>query len=120
MQIIKPKDKKEFQAGDTSILHEILNPVRLSLPINFSLAQATVKSKQKTLRHRLRSSEVYYILRGSGMMHIDDEQEPVCEQDTILIPPGSTQYIENTGAVDLVFLCIVDPAWQPAIEEILE
>ena len=30
----------------------------------------------------------------------------------LAIPPGSTQYIENTGNSDLKFLCIVEPAWR--------
>jgi mannose-6-phosphate isomerase-like protein (cupin superfamily) len=46
-------------------------------------------------------------------MHIDDEHAPVREGQIVLIPPGSRQFIGNTGTVDLVFLCIVAPKWQP-------
>jgi len=34
-------------------------------------------------------------------------------------PPGCTQSVEKTGETDLAFLCIVDPAWVPEVEEIL-
>jgi mannose-6-phosphate isomerase-like protein (cupin superfamily) len=45
-------------------------------------------------------------------MHIDNEHAPVREGQIVLIPPGSRQFISNTGTVDLVFLCIVAPEWQ--------
>jgi len=32
----------------------------------------------------------------------------------------SEQYIENTGSGNLQFLCIVEPAWKPEDEIILE
>jgi mannose-6-phosphate isomerase-like protein (cupin superfamily) len=35
------------------------------------------------------------------------------------IPPLAVQAIENLGPGDLVFLCIVDPAWAPDGEEVL-
>ena len=35
-------------------------------------------------------------------------------------PPNSTQSIENIGAKELRFLCIVEPAWKAEDEDILE
>jgi len=53
-------------------------------------------------------------------MHIDDRTTEVSDGDAIDIPPGSLQWIENVGATDLEFLCIVDPAWRSEDEEILK
>jgi mannose-6-phosphate isomerase-like protein (cupin superfamily) len=53
-------------------------------------------------------------------MRIDDEVLRVNVDSAVYIPPGSTQCIENIGTTDLVFLCIVDPAWRAQDEEILE
>jgi mannose-6-phosphate isomerase-like protein (cupin superfamily) len=53
-------------------------------------------------------------------MFIGDESQAVDAGCAIYIPPGATQSIENTGTDDLLFLCIVDPAWQPQDEEILD
>jgi len=39
--------------------------------------------------------------------------------DAVYIPPDAKQYIQNTGESDLIFLCIVDPAWQAEDEEVL-
>jgi mannose-6-phosphate isomerase-like protein (cupin superfamily) len=110
---------KEIIAGDKTILRELLHPDKADLEIRCSLAHATVKPGQSSLPHRLKTSEVYYILEGEGMMYVDDESAAVHAGQTIYVPPNSTQHIKNTGNSDLKFLCIVDPAWQPQGEEIL-
>jgi mannose-6-phosphate isomerase-like protein (cupin superfamily) len=107
-------------AGDNSLIREILNPLKEELNIRYSLAWAQIKPGEKTLRHRLKTSEVYYIIRGSGILHINKEEKRVNKNDTIYIPPDATQFIVNTGEEHLEFLCIVDPAWTPDAEEILK
>ncbi len=111
-----------FTAGDASVLREILNPAKAEelVGVQYSLAHATVQSGSATLKHSLTSSEVYYILSGRGVMHVDVGQAEVGPGDAIYIPPGSVQFIENTGEKDLEFLCIVDPAWVPECETVLE
>ncbi|MHC4520041.1 MAG: cupin domain-containing protein [Planctomycetota bacterium] len=108
----------QFIAGDGSLLRELLHPGKADVRIRYSLAHATVPPGEATRPHRLKTSEVYYIIAGTGTMVIDESQ-PVRPGDAIYIPPGATQYIQTTGRVDLVFLCIVDPAWQPEDEEVL-
>lgn len=119
MSIFKLQDCEEFIAGDNSILREIFNPLKQNLNLNYSLAYAKVKPKTKTLPHKLKCSEVYYILNGKGIMCIDDKKQSVEENDTVYIKPEATQYIENTGNTELIFLCIVDPAWEPSVEEVV-
>ncbi len=113
------QDCEEFIAGDRSILRELLHPDKADLAIRYSLAHAIVKPGQKTTPHRLRTAEVYYILQGRGRMHIDAEVADATCGCAIYIPPRATQSIENPGDVDLVFLCLVDPAWRLEDEEIL-
>ncbi|NPE28698.1 hypothetical protein HNV12_12160 [Methanococcoides sp. SA1] len=38
----------------------------------------------------------------------------------VFVPANAKQYIENTGDVDLEFLSINQPAWEPQNEIILE
>ena len=114
------EDCREFIAGDDSILREFLHPEKSDLEIRYSLAHAKVHAGRKTQPHRLQTSEVYYIIAGEGVMHIDEEAVKVGPNCAIYIPPRAVQHIENAGSVDLVFLCIVDPAWRPEDEEILE
>lgn len=53
-------------------------------------------------------------------MHIDEEEKEITKNDTIVIPPHSSQFLENTGKEDIRFLCIVEPGWKPEDEQILE
>ena len=118
----KLKDLKEIIALDDTIIREMLNPKHDENPlhIGYSLAHATLPPKKASLPHRFKTaSEVYYILKGEGLMHIDDETEKVGPGDTIYIPPQGAQFIENTGEVSLEFLCIVYPEWQPDSEELV-
>jgi len=114
------KDCQEFIAGDDSILQELLHPEKTDLQIRYSLAHAKITAGQKTKPHKLKSSEVYYITAGQGLMHIDEESIEVSPECAVYIPPGAKQYIENTGNSDLKFLCIVDPAWREEDEEIFD
>ena len=85
--IIKGLNQCEpFLAGDATHLRELLHPDKADLKINYSLAHAVVKPGQTSLSHRLRTSEVYYILEGKGIMCINDEHA--------LVKPGQfRQYL---------------------------
>ena len=122
MLIRRLQDRELFNALDNTIIREILNPKHESQPLvlNYSLAHATLKPKEKSLPHRFfEASEVYFILKGKGVMHIDDESAEVTPGDSIYIPPPAVQWIENIGSENLEFLCIVDPAWKPDAEELV-
>lgn len=114
------KDCLEFKAGDNTKLRELLHPDKADLKLRYSLAQAILPPGRTSLHHSLETTEVYYILQGQGVMHINDETAHVSSGQAIYIPPQAVQYIENTGDVDLEFLCIVDPAWRPEDEIITE
>ncbi|CAG0985930.1 L-ectoine synthase [Methanosarcinales archaeon] len=109
---------EEFKAGDNSILRELLHPDKAEIAINYSLAHAIIKPGQTSLPHKLKTTEVYYILEGEGLMHINEEKQRVYQGHVIYIPPDSLQFIQNTGKNDLIFLCIVDPAWKKEDETI--
>jgi mannose-6-phosphate isomerase-like protein (cupin superfamily) len=122
MIVKKLKDLKEITALDNTIIREMLNPKHDATPLHlgYSLAHATLPSKKISLPHRFKTaSEVYYILKGEGMMYIDDETRQVGPGDTIYIPPKAVQFIENIGETNLEFLCIVYPEWQPDAEELV-
>jgi mannose-6-phosphate isomerase-like protein (cupin superfamily) len=112
MLIRKLKQCAEFTAGDNTLLRELLHPDKQPLDLRYSLAHATVAEGQTSTPHALKTSEVYYILQGFGEICIDAEMQEVKPGDAIYIPPRAKQYIRNLGAEPLVFLCIVDPAWQ--------
>jgi len=112
-------DLPEFTAGDGCVLREFLHPDRDALALRYSLAHAVVKKGQRTSAHILKTSEVYYILEGAGVMHVDDEKRIVKAGQAIYIPPQARQHIANAGNTDLKFLCIVAPAWRKEDETIV-
>lgn len=114
------KDCPEFIAGDGSILRELLHSDKAGILTRYSLAHAKVEAGHRTKPHKLKSSEVYYVTAGQGVMHIDQESFEVGPECAIYIPPNAVQYIENRGNSDLKFLCIVDPAWREEDEEVFE
>jgi mannose-6-phosphate isomerase-like protein (cupin superfamily) len=116
-------DCEEIIAIDNTILREILNPRhdRADLHLEYSIAHAIVRSGDSSSPHVLRtSSEVYYILEGTGVMHVDEESVEVGPLDTVYVPPSARQYIENIGDEDLTFLCIVYPPWRADDEELVD
>lgn len=107
---------------DETLLCELLHPDRENedLKIDLSIAHAVLNVEESSLVHRVKNSvEIYYILEGNGIMHIDNEAEEVNAGQAIYIPANSKQYIENIGNSELKFLCIVYPKWKEEDEELV-
>jgi len=56
------------------------------------------------------SSEIYYILEGSGKIKIGENTYNLEKDNSAYVPPNSKQFIENSGSINLRFLCIVEHA----------
>ena len=113
------RDIAAFTAGDGSALREIFHPVRDGWPVRCSLARAAVPAGRRTLPHRLKSAEVYLVLEGRGLMRVGEESAEIGPGQAVCVPPAAVQSVESLGPGDLVFLCLVDPAWRAEDEEIL-
>jgi len=113
-------NQREIVAGDNCILREFFNIEHGDkVECRYSLAWAKVPVGQTSQKHVMKTTEVYFILKGKGKMHIGDEVEDVGLYDTIYIPSGAVQYVENVGDGDLEFICIVDPAWRAEDEMVV-
>ncbi|MEO1133200.1 MAG: cupin domain-containing protein [Cyanobacteria bacterium J06639_1] len=111
-------DCDEFIAGDGTILRELLHPDKQELALRYSLAHAILPVGQTSTPHSLTTSEVYYIIGGRGEMHINDETREIEAGDAVYIPPNAVQYVRSIGSAPLVFICLVDPAWQASDETV--
>ncbi len=96
MFVKKLKDCPKFISGDSAILRELLHADKGNFKFRYSLAHAIVKPGKITTPHKLKTSEVYYILKGSGLMYVDNKTSKVNSGCAVYIPPGSTQCIKNT------------------------
>lgn len=110
---VKNLDSAEaFITKDGSEIRELLAH-RNSCIRKQSLAEARLPKGACTTPHFHRQTEeIYYILRGTGLMTIGDETRPVGPCDAIAIPPGAVHTILNTGDEMLVFLCTCAPAYE--------
>ena len=83
---------------------------------NVSIARARLDPGETTRRHYLRdTSERYVVLEGVGRVDVEGlELQQVSSGDVVVIPPGVTQRITNTGDRDLVFLAICSPRFTEA------
>jgi len=120
MSIQKNSEIPSTDGNEGTKIKQYFHPHNTLNGIRFSLAEFTIKQGKRSLRHKLQSSEIYYILEGVGNLRINDESFSVKKDDSIYVPPMSEQFIENTGTSDLRFLCIVDPAWKTEDEIVLE
>ena len=57
----------------------------------------------------LQAHEMFFILKGEGLAHADGITVPIKAGDSILLPPGSTHVIENTGSTRLYALTLMVP-----------
>jgi len=97
-------------------LHEYLTPERCYIAENYSdpsvsIARATVKPGVTTKAHRLNGvQEIYIITAGQGKVYVGDlAPTDVTVGDVVVIPPMTSQKVENTGKEDLVFYCVCTP-----------
>ncbi len=105
------QDCPPFTTADGSTIREVFNP-RNSVLLNGSLAHATVEVGQKTTRHfHPRSEEIYFILKGRGVMEVDGERVELGVGDAVAIPSGAKHQIETVGDENLEFLCCCAPAY---------
>ena len=111
LEIVNRAECAPFTTADGSTIREFLNP-RNSRLSDVSLAEATLAPGQATARHfHPRADEIYLVTRGQGQIEIEGATRSVAIGDAIAIPHGSAHQIRNTGARDLVFLCVCAPAY---------
>lgn len=122
MRIKSLMNSRKVVAGDGVYLRELVNPVNDGgFTGRYSLAEAILLPGRKSKKHRLKTHELYFVVEGHAVVHLDEGSAVVEPGDAVEIPPGTVQWVDNSGGSEpFVFLCIVDPAWRQADEEILE
>jgi mannose-6-phosphate isomerase-like protein (cupin superfamily) len=111
MEIIRRDSVPSFVAPDKAIIRE-LAASRNSSAKKQSLAEATIAVGDSVTEHYHKViEEFYYILSGTGLMKINDEEEQVNPGDTVIILPGMRHKITNNGTVPLVLLACCSPEW---------
>ena len=120
MIIKKLQDLQIIKGSEGTNICQIFHPHNTLSGIRYSISHCSLEPGKKSKLHKMKTSEVYFILEGKGVLHIDDEAIDVSKDNVIYIPPHSKQFIENTDQTELKLLCIVDPAWRQEDEVILD
>jgi mannose-6-phosphate isomerase-like protein (cupin superfamily) len=77
-----------------------------------SLAEEVLPAGKSVGRHyHLETEEVYYILRGAGLMTVGSETREVAGGDAVFIPRGAAHTLENTGQTPMTILLVCGPAY---------
>lgn len=120
MSVRKSFEIETVSGNEGTKIKQYFHPHNTLNGIGYSLAHFTLEPGKKSLLHKIKSSEVYYILEGDAILKVNEESHKLKKDDSVYVPPMSEQSIENTGTTNLQFLCIVEPAWKPQDEIILE
>jgi mannose-6-phosphate isomerase-like protein (cupin superfamily) len=107
-------------ANDGCRVFELLHPRVDAVALPYSLAIAEVDPGESSYRHRLRQTEVYYVLAGRGRMHVGSSVREVGPGDAVVIPGGAVQWIDNLGDSVLRFVALVSPPWRAEDDERLD
>jgi mannose-6-phosphate isomerase-like protein (cupin superfamily) len=111
VQIAKLEKLESFITADGSSIRELAGPA-WTRARNQSLAEATVMPGGETAEHyHPKAEEIYYFLAGAGRMRLADEETEIERGDCVVIPPGTTHKLWNTGNEPLVLLCACAPAY---------
>ena len=120
MSIQKNSEIQSIQGNEGTKIKQYFHPHNTLNGINYSIAQFTLESGKQSKLHKIKSSEIYYILEGSAILTVDGEPYNIQKDDSVYVSPNSKQFIKNVGSDDLRFLCIVEPAWKAENEVLLE
>ncbi len=102
---------ESFITADGSSIRELAGPA-WTRARNQSLAEATVEPGGATAEHyHPRAEELYYFVAGQGRMRLGKEEAEVRAGDCVVIPPGTTHKLFNTGPEKLVLLCCCAPPY---------
>ena len=95
--IVRDLENSEKIIGEEgTIICDLINPWHVKNGIRYSMSHVTLSLDKSSKLHKMKTTEVYYIL-GEGMMHINNESKKVRSGQAIFISPNSKQYVENTG-----------------------
>ena len=94
--------------GDTNRLAIIFDPVGEGTSFIACVEIFDVGGRTPPNAH-LRAHEMFFVLKGEGLAQAGDRTGPIKTGDSLLVPPGSTHVIENTGRGRLYTLTLMVP-----------
>ena len=75
------------------------------------LAVANLAPGKEIEAHVDPMEEIYFVMNGSGKMHVDEDSRQVGPRDATWIPAGSSHSLLNNGDENLLILVVASPNW---------
>jgi mannose-6-phosphate isomerase-like protein (cupin superfamily) len=85
--------------------------------LSIQISEVPIGSEQPIHSHK--PEQCYYIVKGKGLMIIEDESKEVSEGDAIYIPPNHKHGIKNIGNASLEYLTANSPVFSKEYEDSL-
>ena len=85
--------------------------------ISIQISEVPLRSEQPIHSHE--PEQCYYIIKGKGLMIIEDESKEVSGGDAIYIPPNNKHGIRNIGNTILEYLTANSPVFSKEYEDSL-
>jgi mannose-6-phosphate isomerase-like protein (cupin superfamily) len=98
--------------------HMLISPQNSST-MNLSIQISTIPKGSEQPIHAHDPEQCYYIIKGTGLMIIEDETREVTSGDAIYIPSNKKHGIKNIGNMDLEYLTANSPAFTKDYEDSL-
>ena len=94
--------------GDTNRLALIFDPIGEGASFVFLVEIFDEGGKTPPNSHRI-AQEMFYVLKGEGVAHCGERSIPLRRGDALLLAPGTSHLVENTGPGRLYCLTLMVP-----------
>jgi mannose-6-phosphate isomerase-like protein (cupin superfamily) len=118
MEVFNKKNSKN--TGDLEILTSfmLISPQSSSVKhISMQISEVPIGSEQPIHSHEPEQS--YYIIKGKGLMIIEEETKEVTSGDAVFIPSNKRHGIKNIGPEVLEYLTANSPVFTKEYEDSL-
>ena len=109
--------KNTYNTGDLKILSSYMLIGRGNTStknISIQISDIPLNSQQPSHKHE--PEQCYYIIKGKGLMKIEDEEKIVEPGDAVYIPSNKEHGIKNVGKEVLEYLTANAPTFDPDYE----
>jgi mannose-6-phosphate isomerase-like protein (cupin superfamily) len=118
MEIFNKTNSRNTGSLDILTSYMLISPQNTSAK-NLSIQISVIPVGSKQPIHAHEPEQCYYIMKGKGLMIIEDETKEVTSGDAIYIPSNKDHGIKNLGDIALEYLTANSPVFTKEYEDAL-
>ena len=108
-RLVVHEDEEPPRKSICGYVTELLNP-KISGTQNIDIATVKIEpGKASTLHYHKQTEEIYYMVKGTSEIQIDDLKSSLRPGHATYIPRGARHTIKNTSNESLVFVVVSSP-----------